>query len=207
MIVGRFLRFDRQFTDGVAGPYGPCVRGILRICPPRDRPCHRAERCVHPLPIRGCQDELAREALPDLDHAGEDVRVAVAFLKRRDCHDLWYCAKPVDFCASEPGQVAEAVRRELERVGNQLIKAPERRVSDGGGVLVFEVTQVTRFGIFFPDRLRPERASVHVVLEVVPYDVRLLQEQAHAVAQEKLPGKRGLLESGGREEAGQTLAH
>lgn len=44
-----------------------------------------------------------------------------------------------------------------------------------------KLSKLASLGVFLPHVLRPESAPVHVVLEVVPNDVRFLKEQAHTV--------------------------
>lgn len=48
-----------------------------------------------------------------------------------------------------------------------------------------KLSKLASLSVFLPNVLRPESAPVHVVLEVVPNDVRFLKEQAHTVVIEK----------------------
>ncbi|KAL7538006.1 hypothetical protein ACHAWF_005984, partial [Thalassiosira exigua] len=213
LVTGGLLRLRLgQLHDRLAGPDRALVRRILEAVPPRLlRFLHHARReaveyAVRPADVRRVVDELARHPLPNLHHAREHVRLVVALVQRRDRHDLGDGAEPEHFRAPELGEVGEAVGRELQRVGHQLVQAAQ---SGRSGLLrrgVGEVPQVAVGAVLLPHAPGPERAAVDVILQVVPDDVRLLKEQPHLVAQVQLPGQGGPLQPRRREEAAQALA-
>lgn len=47
-----------------------------------------------------------------------------------------------------------------------------------------KLPQLAGIGVFLPHILRPKGASVHVVFQVIPDDVRLLKEQPHAAVRQ-----------------------
>mmetsp|Transcript_14506 Transcript_14506/g.43587 ORF Transcript_14506/g.43587 Transcript_14506/m.43587 type:complete len:789 (-) Transcript_14506:136-2502(-) len=170
---------------------------------------HCVEPEVHTLEAAAVQDELARLALADLDDAREDIRVVVALGKGGDGHDLRDGAEAEHLGIPQQREVIEALRNELERVRHEVVQAGQR-----AALILRERELAERLGrVELPDLLGPERAAVHEVLEVVPDDVGLLQEEAHGVAERQEVGLDGRvlvglargLEAGDAEEAREAL--
>mmetsp|Transcript_3591 Transcript_3591/g.6147 ORF Transcript_3591/g.6147 Transcript_3591/m.6147 type:complete len:400 (-) Transcript_3591:477-1676(-) len=161
----------------------------------------------------GCVNyHLDRQSLPDFGYSSKNVWVVVHLIQRRNGHHLGDGAEAEDLRVPQLLHVGQAVRRVPQRVGHQLVEAAE------GVPAVLrqrELPQQPRgFGVLAPHLPGPPGAAVHIVLQEVADDVRLLQEEAHAVGQCGLRGHlRGLLARGGEQprealadEAGDVVA-
>mmetsp|Transcript_64756 Transcript_64756/g.162963 ORF Transcript_64756/g.162963 Transcript_64756/m.162963 type:complete len:231 (+) Transcript_64756:274-966(+) len=147
--------------------------------------------------VDGADDEASCEALPDLDHACEEKRIVEAL---HDCghgHDLGDGAEAVDGWSLQPLQILQAIWHELQCISNKLIETSEGLLANplgddlarctlhwqantcAMGCRPTEFPKITGGGMLLPDGLRPEGATIHVILQVIPDDVRLLEEQTH----------------------------
>mmetsp|Transcript_17637 Transcript_17637/g.25750 ORF Transcript_17637/g.25750 Transcript_17637/m.25750 type:complete len:457 (-) Transcript_17637:512-1882(-) len=92
----------------------------------------------------------------------------------------------------------------IQGIQHQVVQAVEGILAEVGQG---KLSKLASLRVFFPHLLWPEGAPVHVVLEVVPDDVGLLQEEPHAVGQLHLQGQALTLLPRRTEQAGQTLAY
>mmetsp|Transcript_56695 Transcript_56695/g.165900 ORF Transcript_56695/g.165900 Transcript_56695/m.165900 type:complete len:247 (+) Transcript_56695:324-1064(+) len=164
-----------------------------RFC--RDALCQVRKPPVHRIgSVNASADQSGGQSLPDLDNSSEELGVVEALGKGRHGHDLRDCTEAVVSGILKAVKVFQAVRHQLQSIGNQLIQAlqglnagplgcnapPAARhgqdftCSVSGGPR--ELPKVTRDGVLAPDGLWPECSPINVVLKVVTYDVGLLEK-------------------------------
>mmetsp|Transcript_36980 Transcript_36980/g.114189 ORF Transcript_36980/g.114189 Transcript_36980/m.114189 type:complete len:444 (+) Transcript_36980:332-1663(+) len=162
-----------------------------------------AELREHGLEVAAVEDDLAREALADLDLVLEDDGVVVELHEGRDGHHLRDGAEEDDGALLERRHVVDAVGHVLERVGHHGVEALDGLLLVLLGLEVGELLAVVA-----PDLLGPEHARrlLDDVLVVVADDVGLLEEEAHAVGDAQVLGDRRVLEPARREEAREAVA-
>mmetsp|Transcript_72070 Transcript_72070/g.187937 ORF Transcript_72070/g.187937 Transcript_72070/m.187937 type:complete len:388 (+) Transcript_72070:246-1409(+) len=192
-------------TDRTGGPGASAVaNGLCQLAG------HLSEPPVHGAgAVHSGDDEARREALPDLHDPSEELRVVEALREGRHGHDLGDGAEAVHRRFAEACEILQGVGHQLQRICDELVEARERLLAhalpddlaagalEGGpdagavGSGPRELAQIVGRGVLLPHALGPERAPVHVVLQVVPDDVGLLQEQAHGVGQPHVQGLLG----------------
>ena len=153
------------------------------------------------------QNNLTRFRLRDLDLDLEDILVAVEFGEGRDGHDLRDAAEEKDGRMVQPLDVADTIRDVMQCIGDHRVQAFHGSI---GLFRSHEIVQSLRGGKLFPNLARPEHAGrgLHAnVLKVVSDDVRLLQEETHAVRRAQVVRDAGILEATGRKQAGEPVAN
>mmetsp|Transcript_140625 Transcript_140625/g.244857 ORF Transcript_140625/g.244857 Transcript_140625/m.244857 type:complete len:232 (+) Transcript_140625:912-1607(+) len=148
--------------------------------------------------VGAVHDQLAGQTLVNLDDPGEHPRVVVQLAERGDGEDLGDGAEAEHAGVPQGPQVLQALRDVLQGVVHQVVEAPKcRRLVR----LVPEGVQVLR--VLTPHLLRPEhpRGLLLDVLQVVPDDVDLLQEQPHGVGDVQLRGQHRRLRPRGEDPA------
>mmetsp|Transcript_57789 Transcript_57789/g.66511 ORF Transcript_57789/g.66511 Transcript_57789/m.66511 type:complete len:251 (+) Transcript_57789:872-1624(+) len=149
------------------------------------------------------EHDLACEALADFDLLREHIPVLVECLQRGDCHHLRDGAEEENGLVLQRRHVPNHGGHVLQSVRNHGVQALNRRPA----VLhVLELVEVVRKGA--PNVTRPEdtRGRFHDILQVIPNDVRLLQEEPHVVCVRQVVGEAWALVPTAGKEARQSMS-
>lgn len=198
------MAWQRQQAQSTHSTDGGCNRNegrVVRLQLAVDAPKMLQVDLCHSLGVGGLHDELKSHALANLDVSHKDVRVAKAFIKRGESHDLWDGAEVENGLVAKQGKVFERIDGMLHDIQRHFGKC----IARFRGILL--LPQIRRLvNVFAPDGFRPEQSTVVHIFSEVPQDVGLLQTETHGVGKGKLEAQLWSFKARGAEKHGQTFA-